>query len=170
MHRRVLTGVVVVLMVALGTDGISLAQVQYPPRTPVAPGVRIPPAIGTPVAPGPGATAPPQAPVPRAAPPRQASPPPSGRRRTGPPQRQAPAEYAFRPDLTNPQFGECLRLEKNWKALYQQYYQYYQSFRMMARNDPRTMEMSYFLNTLKSQLDAAWRNFSSRCIYFPKRP
>jgi hypothetical protein len=79
-------------------------------------------------------------------------------------------EYAFRPDLTNPQFGECLRMEKNWQALYQQYYQYYRGFQGMARNDPRTMEMSYFLNSLKSQLDAAWQNFSSRCIYFPKRP
>jgi hypothetical protein len=40
----------------------------------------------------------------------------------------------------------------------------------MPRNDPQTREMSYFLNTLKAQLDAAWGNFSSRCIYFPKRP
>jgi hypothetical protein len=61
-------------------------------------------------------------------------------------------------------------MEKNWHALYQQYYQYYQGFQRMARNDPKTMEMSYFLNSLKSQLDAAWQNFSSRCIYFPKRP
>ncbi|MBI5250291.1 MAG: hypothetical protein HY912_12420 [Desulfomonile tiedjei] len=86
-----------------------------------------------------------------------------------PPGAQHPAEYAFRPDLTNPQFGECLNLEKTWKMLWQRYAQEYQRARMMNPRDPQYAQMSYYLQSLKAQLDAAWQNFSSRCVYFPSR-
>jgi hypothetical protein len=85
------------------------------------------------------------------------------------PQQQQPAEYAFRPELTNPQFGECLNLEKNWKMLWQQYAQAYQQARWMNPRDPQYAQMSYYLRNLKNQLDAAWQNFSSNCVYFPGR-
>jgi hypothetical protein len=85
------------------------------------------------------------------------------------PDPQQPLEYAFRPDLTNPQFGECLNLEKNWKMLWQRYAQEYQRARMMSPQDPQYAQMSYYLRGLKAQLDAAWQNFSSNCVYFPRR-
>src|SRR5271157_2435596 len=48
------------------------------------------------------------------APPAQPMQPPA----PGPPaqQQQMPGEYAFRADLTNPQYGECLGLERTWQA------------------------------------------------------
>ncbi len=82
---------------------------------------------------------------------------------------QQPLEYAFRPDLTNPQYGECLGLEKNWKMLWQQYAQAYQQAQMMNPRDPQYAQMSYYLRNLKTQLDTAWQNFSSKCVYFPRR-
>jgi hypothetical protein len=78
-------------------------------------------------------------------------------------------EYAFRPDLTNPEFGMCLQLEKNWKGLWERYYQLYHQARMMNPNDPQYAQLAYYLNVLKSQLDTAWYEFSSRCVYFPRR-
>lgn len=101
------------------------------------------------------------------APPPTPLPPPAqpGQPAPGP---QQPLEYAFRPDLTNPQFGECLNLEKNWKMLWQQYAQAYQQARWMNPQDPQYAQMSYYLRNLKNQLDAAWQNFSSRCVYFPR--
>jgi hypothetical protein len=84
-------------------------------------------------------------------------------------QPQQPQEYAFRPDLTNPQFGECLNLEKNWKALWQRYAQEYQRFRMMNPSDSQYQQMAYYLQGLKQQLDAAWNSFSEQCVYFPRR-
>jgi hypothetical protein len=83
-------------------------------------------------------------------------------------QQQQPAEYAFRPDLTNPEFGECLNLEKTWQAAWQRYVQEYQRVRWMNSRDPQYAQMTYYLRTLKQQLDAAWQNFSGRCVYFPK--
>jgi hypothetical protein len=89
----------------------------------------------------------------------------------GPPVAQAPRQgglqYAFRPDLSNPQYGECLNLERNWQNLWHAYnYQYHQAMRMNQR-DPNYVQMTYQLRDLKLQLDAAWHAFSSRCIYFP---
>lgn len=80
---------------------------------------------------------------------------------------QQPTEYAFRPDLTNPEFGQCLNLEKTWRDLWQRYAQGYQQARMMNPSDPRYAQMTYYLGNLKQQLDAAWQNFSGRCVYFP---
>jgi len=43
----------------------------------------------------------------------------------GPPQQvpvlsqQQPSQYAYRPDLTNPEFGECSTTEKAWQAAWQ---------------------------------------------------
>jgi len=86
------------------------------------------------------------------------------------PQQQDQAlEYAFRPDLTNPEFGQCLNLEKQWKDLWQRYYQIYSQVRMMNPNDPQYAQATYYATTMKSQLDAAWNDFSSRCVYFPRR-
>ncbi|MEJ2717608.1 MAG: hypothetical protein P8182_10780 [Deltaproteobacteria bacterium] len=98
-------------------------------------------------------------------------PPPPGAQAPPParmPQQQ-PLEYAFRPDLTNPQFGQCLQLESQWKALYQQYYQQYQRARSINPRDPAYARYTYYLRDLKRQLDAAWNNFSGRCVYFPAR-
>jgi hypothetical protein len=90
----------------------------------------------------------------------------------GPPQQvpvpqQQPSEYAFRPDLTNPEFGECLQLEKAWQAAWQRYAQEYQRARWMNQRDPQYPQMTYYLRNLKQQLDATWQAFSSRCVYFP---
>lgn len=82
---------------------------------------------------------------------------------------QQPTEYAFRPDLTNPQYGECLRLEKHWQALWQNYYQLYYQHRMMNPNDPAYSQLTYHVRAVKQQLDNAWQQFSSQCIYFPTR-
>lgn len=84
-------------------------------------------------------------------------------------QPQQPQEYAFRPDLTNPQYGECLNLEKNWKGLWQRYAQEYQRFRMMSPSDSQYQQMAYYLQGLKQQLDAAWNTFSGQCVYFPRQ-
>jgi len=86
-------------------------------------------------------------------------------------QPQQPLEYAFRPDLTNPEYGECLRLEKNWQALWQRYAQAYQQFMMMRPNDPQYRQMAAYAQGIKQQLDAAWNAFSGKCVYFspPRR-
>lgn len=84
------------------------------------------------------------------------------------PQPQQPLEYAFRPDLSNPQFGQCLNLEKNWKVLWQRYAQEYQRFRMMSPSDSQYRQMASYVQGLKQQLDAAWNTFSGQCIYFPR--
>lgn len=103
----------------------------------------------------------PQAPVPGPAPSQR----PSVRQQ----QPSRPPEYAFRPDLTNPEFGECLQLEKNWKALWGNYTQMYEQTRWMQPNSPQYVQTTYYLQQLKMQLDDAWNAFSSRCIYFPRR-
>lgn len=84
-------------------------------------------------------------------------------------QQQQPLEYAFRPNLTNPEYGECLNLEKSWQAIWSRYYQEYQRMASMNQNDPQYQQMTFYLQTMKRQLDAAWNNFSSRCVYFPQR-
>ena len=82
---------------------------------------------------------------------------------------QMPREYAFRPDLTNPQYGECLGLENNWKGLWQRYAMEYQRAMAMNPRSPEYAEMTRYMQGLKQQLDQAWNIFSSRCIYFPTR-
>ncbi len=83
-------------------------------------------------------------------------------------QQQQPLEYAFRPDLTNPEYGTCLNLEKRWKGLYQMYSSAYSQARMMNPSDPQYAPMANYVNSMKSQMDAAWAEFSGRCVYFPK--
>jgi hypothetical protein len=83
-------------------------------------------------------------------------------------QRQQPQEYAFRPNLTNQEYGECLGLERNWKNLWQQYAQSYQQAQYMSPSDPRYAQMSNYLLGLRGQLDAAWNAFT-KCIYFRSR-
>jgi len=108
----------------------------------------------------------PQGPYPAQAPIR-----PGGAPQPMPPasQGQQPLEYAFRPDLSNPEFGECLGLEKNWQAHWQRYAQAYQQVMMMNPNDPQYRQMASYAQTLKQQLDAAWNAFSGKCVYFPPR-
>ncbi len=89
-----------------------------------------------------------------------------------PPQQQgAGLAYAFRPDLTNAQYGRCLGLEKQWKTLWHQYNEAYQNAVQMYPGDPRWNQVTQYMANLKQQLDAAWHQFSSQCIYFrePKR-
>lgn len=101
-------------------------------------------------------------PVPRPPAPQQAHPPP-------PQVPQQPLEYAFRPELTNPEYGECLTLEKNWRDCWNRYYQLWQQTRMANPADPYYQMMIYQAQQLKMQLDIAWQAFSSKCIYFPRR-
>jgi hypothetical protein len=84
-------------------------------------------------------------------------------------QPQQPLEYAFRPNLSNPEYGECLNLEKSWKNLWQTYYQLYNQTRMMNSSDPQYAQMANYVNHMKMRLDAAWADFSGRCVYFPNR-
>jgi hypothetical protein len=133
-----------------------------PPAPPVAP----PPLP-------PSAPYPQQAPVaPEPAPPSQQSPYPAPPQRAQQPQQYPQSqrqEYAFRPDLTNPQYGSCLGLEKSWKSLWQQYAAGYQQAQSLNPQDPRYAQMSYYLTDLKRRMDAAWYQFSSECIYFPAK-
>jgi hypothetical protein len=91
---------------------------------------------------------------------------PGGQR---PPGNQQPLEYAFRPNLSNAEYGQCLQMEKHWKTVWNQYNQLYHQARMMNRQDPRYAQLTYQLYHLKRQLDSAWNNFASRCIYFGSR-
>ncbi|MBI4965074.1 MAG: hypothetical protein HY913_17505 [Desulfomonile tiedjei] len=84
-------------------------------------------------------------------------------------QQQQPMEYAFRPDLSNPEFGECLELEKNWRALWQRYAQVYQQVTTMNPSDPQYRQMALYAQGLKQHLDAAWNAFSGKCVYYPPR-
>ena len=95
--------------------------------------------------------------------------PPFGIQPQAPQQPQQPLEYAFRPDLSNPQYGECLNLERRWKNLWQTYYQLYNQARMMNPSDPQYAQMANYVNYMKRQLDSAWADFSQRCVYFPNR-
>ncbi|MFH0960424.1 MAG: hypothetical protein V1897_17160 [Pseudomonadota bacterium] len=95
-------------------------------------------------------------------------PPPMGSQPQPNQQPQQPSEYAFRPNLTNPEYGECLNLEKRWRSLWQNYYQLYNQTRMMNPSDPQYAQMANYVNHMKIQLDAAWAEFSGRCVYFPK--
>jgi len=85
------------------------------------------------------------------------------------PQQEQPMEYAFRPDLTNPQYGQCLEMEKHWQAQWRQYYQFYHQHRTMNPSDPQYAQMTHYVQMLKQQLDHAWANFSSQCIHYPSR-
>jgi hypothetical protein len=143
---RVVTCLISVLLLAMG----SAAQAQYPLQAPPAPQTP-----QTPAAPQPAPSVrPPQ--VGGAGPSPQGSDP------------QKPLEYAYRPELTNPEFGNCLSLEKNWRGLYQQYYREYEQLRMVDTRDPQYSAYVYRLQQLKQQLDAAWSAFGP-CIYFPGR-
>lgn len=85
------------------------------------------------------------------------------------PPQQIPSEYAYKPNLSNPEFGECLQLERNWKTLWNSYYQAYYHAQSMRPSDPQYQQMAAYVNNLRYQLDAAWSNFSQKCIYFPRR-
>ncbi len=88
----------------------------------------------------------------------------------GPPaQQQAPGEYAFRGDLTNPQYGECLALERTWQANWYRYSAEYRRVMMMNPKDPNYPQMTLYIQGLKQQLDQSWNIFSNKCIYFPTR-
>jgi hypothetical protein len=89
----------------------------------------------------------------------------------GPPaqQQQMPGEYAFRGDLTNPEYGECLALERTWQANWYRYAAEYQRAIMMNPKDPNFPQMTRYIQGLKQQLDQSWSIFSSKCIYFPNR-
>jgi hypothetical protein len=120
----------------------ALAQMQYqptmPPQTPI-----LPPQQMYPGTPGQAQSVPPN-----------------------PPQGQGSVQYAFRPDLSNPEYGQCLQMEKQWKALYQRYYQEYERIRLYGYQQG---DSGAYLQSLRQQMDAAWNNFSSRCVYFPKQ-
>lgn len=83
-------------------------------------------------------------------------------------QQQMPPEYAFRPDLSNPEYGNCLQWERNWKTLWYRYSEYYNQVRMMHPGDQRFGPATRYLQSMKMELDAAWNTFRNNCIYFPR--
>jgi hypothetical protein len=155
---------VILTMLACAVLMTSAARGQWPYAPPAPP---VPPAPLPPPAP----YYPPQTPVaPQAVPQQQPLPPyqyPAPAQRPQQSQQNQQQQYAFRPDLTNPEYGQCLSLEKNWRNLWQQYAQGYQRAQAMSPQDPNYAQMSYYLVDLKRRLDAAWNQFSSQCIYFP---
>ena len=84
-------------------------------------------------------------------------------------QGQGPLLYDFRPGMSNPQYGRCLWLEKNWKTLWQRYEAGYRQAQSVNPQDPRYAEIARDLANLKQQLDAAWQTLTDECIYFPDR-
>lgn len=147
-------GSVVIVLLLVASEFVPpacWAQAPQSPRAPVAP------EIGGPL---PAPPRKPQTPQRRPQPVPQDQPQAPG---------QQPLEYAFRPDLTNPEYGECLQLERNWQNLYQKYYQMYSYVRTMSPGDPQYAQTAYYVQHLKSQLDTAWNTFSNRCVYFPRR-
>ena len=153
--RRV--GLVAMMIVLIPVIGLA--------QTPLGPGPRAP---SVPQMYPPSPTNPPQAPV-QPGPPGQPVQPQPVQPQPGQSQGGHPSEYAFRPDLSNPEFGRCLNLEKRWKALWQRYYQLYNQARMMNPNDRQYAQLTYYVQVVKQQLDAAWREFSGKCVYFPER-
>jgi len=107
--------------------------------------------------------------APYSAPGQYRSAPDQARPGRGVPQAEMPQEYAFRPDLSNPEFGNCLQLEKNWKGLWDRYTNYYHQVAMMHPGSPQFGQATRVLQHMKMELDAAWNAFSSQCIYFPRR-
>jgi hypothetical protein len=99
--------------------------------------------------------------------PMQPGPPPAYQPAPGQ-QQQEPAKYAFRSDLTNPQYGECLNLERQWQNFWHMYAAEYAKASRMNPRDPVYAQMTYRMQALKRQLDVAWANFSGKCIYFPR--
>ena len=87
----------------------------------------------------------------------------------GPPAQQQLPEYAFRGDLSNQQYGECLGLERTWQANWYRYATEYQRAMMVSTKDPIYPQMTWYIQGLKQQLDQSWNNFSSKCVYFPTR-
>jgi hypothetical protein len=88
----------------------------------------------------------------------------------GPPvQQQMQGEYAFRGDLTNQQYGECLGLERTWQANWYRYAAEYQRAMMVGTKDPIYPQVTWYVQGLKQQLDQSWNTFSSKCLYFPPR-
>jgi hypothetical protein len=86
-----------------------------------------------------------------------------------PQQQQIPGDYAFRGDLTNPEYGECLALERTWQANWYRYAAEYRRAMMMNPRDPNYAQMTRYVQGLKQQLDQSWNIFSSKCVYFPSR-
>lgn len=147
------------------SSSAALGQWPYAPPAPPAPPAPLPPSA--PLYPQQGPAAP--QPVPQGTPAPQYQYPAPAQPQQSQQAQQQRQEYAFRPELTNPEYGQCLRLEKNWKNLWQQYAQGYQQAQALSPQDPRYAQMSYYLVDLKRRLDEAWAQFSGRCIYFPAR-
>ena len=89
----------------------------------------------------------------------------------GPPaqQQQALRDYAFRGDLTSPQYGECLEMERIWQANWHRYAAEYRQAMTMNPGDPNYPQMTRYIQGLKQQLDQSWNIFCSKCVYFPTR-
>ncbi len=163
MDRRILARLLVIALVGACTifAGLVHGQVPYPPRAPEISTDQEsrPPGQGVPRQ----RQQPPVQGVPQQGQqPRETRPVPGEHAAAG-------TAYAFKPDLTNAQYGRCLSMERHWKNLWQQYNEGYNNARQMYPADPRLTELSYHLANLKQQLDAAWQQFSSECIYFPQR-
>ena len=159
MERNV-RAILIVLACVVLMPSTSFAQWPYAPPAPQVPTPPLPPSA--PLYPQQAPTAP-QAPAAQ----QYGTPAPAQQRHQQPQQHQQSQEYAFRPDLSNADYGQCLGLEKNWRDLWHRYAQGYQQARSLHPQDPRYAQMSYYLADLKRRLDAAWYQFSSRCIYFP---
>ncbi len=166
--RWTLLAVAMVFVAPCGLFGQSPVVIEAP----------VAPVPGAPQAPGPAlrpSPAPPAGPYPQAPSVEQPGPqepvssqPLAPQAPGAPAYGQKPMEYAFRPDLTNPEYGQCLQMEKHWKSLYERYYNLYQQAMTMNRADPRFTQLSQYMAYLRPQLDRAWNDFSSKCVYFPR--
>lgn len=162
------------------------AQTGYPPSAPPAPVTGQPspeqyyqpqpqPQYQTQPEPGPQPqpqyqTQPPPQPVPRSRtiPPGAGATP--GAMNQPSPQGQGNLEYAFRPNLTNPEYGQCLKMEQHFQGLYNQYTQLYNQYTVTPTSHPNYAQLANHLNQLRVQLENAWQTFAAQCIYFPSRP
>lgn len=57
--------------------------------------------------------------------------------------------------------------------MWQQYNMLYQQAMMTRQSNPNAYaQMTWRLNQMRGQLDAAWQEFSGRCVYFrdPNKP
>jgi hypothetical protein len=81
---------------------------------------------------------------------------------------QMPLQYSFRPNLSNPEYGECLGLEKRWKELHTQYATEYERARYVRPGSTNFNNYMIYIQNLRYEAEKAWMNFSSRCVYFPR--
>ncbi len=77
--------------------------------------------------------------------------------------------YAFRPDLNNYQYGQCLTMERQYMEMWHQYREAYMKITMMGQRHPMYGALTQQIQAMKQQMDTLWNNFSGTCIYYPSQ-